>query len=569
MSADNSRNPPGDVVAVMVAPVLIMALVGSLVFFLLEVLYAGAHPGRMKWVLFFFVFGSVLAARIGMMADIAARSQIYGGILAILTLCAMGMYVEYPAHLREAGWLISLLLVAITWFSAYKLTWDCTFIDDRVGASGEGVLAAAGLDDTEVPAVERYRRQKKEDEPKRTPGVWVIYFSIAALPIFGLGQSLIPAEEKGRRLYSFWLMGIYVASGLGLLLSTSFLGLRLYLRRRGLRMPLAMTSLWLTFGGVLVVLLLVGGAILPRPASETKLLDLDPAGSEQREASRKNFKDGEAGKDQGDPQRDKKPEKDRPADRGNQGEKDKGDPQRDKPSKDQTERQGGKDAKDGPGKDGKEGKDHKGEGNAEGSQSQSNEKGPDSSSPTFGWLKDLLPILKIVVFVIFGLVILFLLLRGLLRFAAGFSEWARNLLSFFRSLWASILSLFGRKEAEGTDATEEEERVPLAPFEAFSNPFEDGRAETMPLADLVRYSFAALEAWARDRQMGRRKGETALELAARLGDELPALERDALRLAQLYAQVTYGVGNLPSAARAELKRFWETLERATAQPLSA
>ena len=37
-------------------------------------------------------------------------------------------------------------------------------------------------------------------------------------------------------------MVIYVGSGLGLLLTTSFLGLRLYLQRRRLRMPLAMTA---------------------------------------------------------------------------------------------------------------------------------------------------------------------------------------------------------------------------------------------------------------------------------------------------------------------------------------
>src|SRR5207248_7175005 len=53
-----------DYVTIALSPALIMALVGSLIFFLLEVLYVGQYSGRMQWTLFFFVFGIVLVARI-------------------------------------------------------------------------------------------------------------------------------------------------------------------------------------------------------------------------------------------------------------------------------------------------------------------------------------------------------------------------------------------------------------------------------------------------------------------------------------------------------------------------
>ncbi len=67
---------------------------------------------------------------------------------------------------------------------------------------------------------------------KHTPGVWVLYFSLAALPLFGIGQHWVPAADVGRRRYVFSLLLVYVASALALLVTTSFLGLRRYLRQR-------------------------------------------------------------------------------------------------------------------------------------------------------------------------------------------------------------------------------------------------------------------------------------------------------------------------------------------------
>ena len=81
MAADRKENGPVDLIAMAVAPVLIMAQVGSLVFFLLEILYAGNYSGELKWMLFFFVFGAVLICRISMQADIARRATLYGAVM--------------------------------------------------------------------------------------------------------------------------------------------------------------------------------------------------------------------------------------------------------------------------------------------------------------------------------------------------------------------------------------------------------------------------------------------------------------------------------------------------------
>src|SRR5262249_48288987 len=136
-----------DYVTIVLSPVLIMGLVGSLVFFLLEVFYQvdGPFKERLQWILFFFVFGAVLTARISMRPDIASRFWIYGTVLALAAYLGMQAFVEYPEGLREVSIPINFLLIAVVWWCAHRLTWDCTNVDEDADVSGEGVLQAAGL----------------------------------------------------------------------------------------------------------------------------------------------------------------------------------------------------------------------------------------------------------------------------------------------------------------------------------------------------------------------------------------------------------------------------------------
>ena len=41
-----------------------------------------------------------------------------------------------------------------------------------------------------------WRRLMKPKKGKHTPGVWVLYFSLAALPLFGIGQHWIPRRRS-------------------------------------------------------------------------------------------------------------------------------------------------------------------------------------------------------------------------------------------------------------------------------------------------------------------------------------------------------------------------------------
>lgn len=302
-----------DYMAIAISPALIMGLVGSLAFFLLDLTYRGQHADRLQWILSWFVMAIVLIARIAIVEG-GERASMFGVALGGVMMLAVLRFA--PGFL-----LLTPFLLALIWWCAHELTWNCTWIDDDEDPGGEGLLQAAGLDreettaDQEAPAPKPaavmgpppgrqrpwwQRLSHGKRRRARAPGVTIVWFSLAALPVFGLGQLAIPVEDTGRRQYAFWLATIYVGSGLGLLLTTAFLGLRRYLRRRGLEMPTAISGGWLTLGGLMIAALLIAGALLPRPSAEYSLARVAvEAGKEALGASRWAALSGSAGEGQG------------------------------------------------------------------------------------------------------------------------------------------------------------------------------------------------------------------------------------------------------------------------------
>jgi hypothetical protein len=374
------------------------------------------------------------------------------------------------------------------------------------------------------------------------------------------------------------------------LLTTSFLGLRRYLRQRKLQMPMTMTGVWLTVGAILIGAMLLVGALLPRPAAEYPLLHLaGRADSQEREASDLAQKGDSPGKGEG------RPASEKPG-RQHEDAKGSGKDGQHKSDAKTTGREGQAKDKD---KDGKA----KGEGKSDGSKGgdkagkakngQKSEKGdkkdekrggpgkPDdaraeeeeSGGSSSDWLAQLgqrlATLLKWIVAIVIGLVVVFYLLRTGLRFLANFTDWARRLLDGLRSFWEGLWGWWPRSEYSGTDEEGAPEAAPPRPFASFRDPFRSGKAQRMSPEELVRYSFEALQAWAVERGLPRQRGETPAEFSARLAEEFPPLEADLRVLAASYAGLAYARRAAPPECREPLQRLWRLLVEVLERPLSA
>jgi len=122
MDANKPRQTLADRFATVVSPALIMVMVASLVFFLIEVLYIGDFAARLRWILAWFVFGAVLVSRISMQVDknTADRAWIYGVLLGGATWIGMMSFVEYPAELAFA-WAINIGFIALVGWVGYSV----------------------------------------------------------------------------------------------------------------------------------------------------------------------------------------------------------------------------------------------------------------------------------------------------------------------------------------------------------------------------------------------------------------------------------------------------------------
>lgn len=637
MASDReSSSPLIDVAAVVVSPALVMLMVGSLTFFLITVLYQGAYPDRLLYTFFFFVFGAVLIARISIQFG-RTRAMLYAAGLGGACFLAMMAFVTYPNGLMKAlGPLINLGLMALVWWSADKLTWDCTHFDEDRKASGKGVLAAAGLDDAPQPEedepeaanTEKKRRGKKpvgwlekfqayrEAQRKKahTPGVWVLYFSLAALPLFALGQSLIDPADTATRRATLLQMAVYVGSGLGLLVTTTLFGLKRYLEQRGARIPPVMVGGWLGLGAGLIVVFLAVGMALPRPHSETPWFGMKRTAKGDREASRYAMvKDGSAGKGEGaagqktqagDGKNSAKGGKQgggKSGEKGSGGGKgqsqggsekngEKGDSQGDQSGEGQDQSGEKSQQKDGPNrKQGRDqGKQSKSQSKSSGQQSESSDDrqasrdgeegqdaeenrsdgGSDSGSSGPSRLGEALEkvgsLVKWIVWIVVAVAVIVGIAVFALRYLAPFTDWARNLLDWFKGLFGRKPKPERQRGGNGEPAVESVERPP--PYSAFDNPFADGTARRREPAELVEYTFAAFDSWAWDRGRGREPGETPMEFAVRVGHEYDGLDEPGFRLANLYARVLYSRSPLPGDTLAALKEFWDQLESAPVGP---
>lgn len=667
-----------DYVIIAISPALIMALIGSLVFFLIELLYMGQYQARLQYVFALFVFAAVLIGRISI-EEGRERALGFSVALSVAVLLVMGRFVQFSGIFDRLSWFINIGLIGLILWCANKLTWDCTVIDEQQDASGEGLLQTVGMDDepsladagnaelegttggvpSEEPPRSLWQRFVAARNKKHAPGVWVVYFSMAALPIFGIGQGFMFHQSEASRRFVFKLLVVYVAAALGLLLTTSFLGLRRYLRQRRIEMPAQMTGAWLGTGAVMIVALLLFCMLLPRRNAEYSISDL-PAfagspddlqanrwgfgsdGPEEDDAERQvkredakkesgapgddegsgqeKSKDGkgksEADKSgqpqgQGDQKSDTGKGDQKSSDKGGEkqsGEKKSGEKQgSDQPqSKDESrsrEDQQGKQSEDQQSKKSSDKSSEKQEDDSgkqksdaekrEQKQSEQKDESQKKSQPekdktekkqaektesdnkpkqqksqksrTFDpakLAKQLGGGMGMLLKLLYWVIVILIVGWFLWRYWAQVRDAVRNFIQAIREFWAR---LFGGSVVPATEIPAEsvEAAPPPRPFSAFPDPFQSGLANQLPLDQLIKYSFEAFEAWARERGFARRQDQTPHEFAEHVAQSGTGVSQEAIRLAELYSRAAYSRDSMPQASGQYLQQLWRQLTAAT------
>lgn len=533
-----------DYMVIAISPVLIMALVGSLCFFLIDVFYRGQMLGGVRWVMFWFIIGIVLVSRIAIEQG-RDQAVAYGLGLALATLL-------FLVRTQPAPFIGGALLI-IVWFSAHKLVWDCTLIDEFQDSSGQGLLQKpsqrAGAPLAEKPGghspspppekrggVKRLSTQKpvkKTSEP-HSPGKWVVYFSLAALPLFGIGQKLLPTGGVVDPRTGFILLICYLTAALGLLVTTSFLGLRRYLRQRYLAMPPSIALAWLKFGVGVALLVLIGAIFLPRPGANEAWAGLRyqidyqlhrasqfanaanaPGQGQGRPGDEKGGQNGEAK----DSDQNQDSQQNGQQSTGNQIAKNGQNPS---PSPAPEERVGER-------------------------RPNAMTPSPDSANYVFQFMRGALWLAAILV------------IGGwLIRNRNMLLEMLRSLIAALREFFNKLLDL--TPTAKLRKRTEPEYARPkLSSFAEYRNPFFTTEEYAWPPEQIIIYTYEAVQVWSREQGVAPRPEETSREFCTRLGEARPDLEAQLEHLSRLYAHAAFGTGLPPQTNLEPIKDLWRQM----------
>jgi hypothetical protein len=534
----NSPKPTktlADYMVIGISPMLIMLLVGSLSFFLIQVFYRGEAVGSVRWVVFWFVMAVVLVSRIGIEQG---TSQAAGYGLALAGATWIYLVQIHPAYL------VGIILLGTVWWCAHKLTWDCTVIDDDEDASGSGLLQTAAEGRRSRPETTPSGPAGKKtvtgsgfkpDRKRRAaiphpPGLWVVYFSLLALPLFGIGQMLLPGGDTASRRAGFAFLFVYMAATVGLLLTTSFLGLRRYLRQRHLKMPGIIAFGWLKFGAGVAGLVLAAALLLPRPGVNDTWQTLRYHVDYQlRRASAYAARISPHGAGRG-----------RPGDKTEKSGESKGNTSAAQSPEDKAQSAGGRQQDQTPA------------GQKVGTPDQASPQqtsGPtpmDRAGGFYRWFRALFLLTGAILIIWWVIRQRDLILQIARSFLAALAQFFRDLFQFGSRVKRTM--------------KKQEERAPRQrPFAAYLSPFLTGKDKLWTAEELILYSYEALQAWAVEQGIQSQPQQTAREFCLLLGETFPDAAAELNRLSFLYGHAAYG-NAVPTGCDLEpVKKLWRYL----------
>ena len=199
-----------------------------------------------------------------------------------------------------------IFILVVVGYLADLIVRDCTLIDDDVDASGEGLIDSGHLfvkKQIQESTVEQDGSETKSEPSGRKtsqPGRTVMYLALGALPMFGLGQFFL-RNNNASWANAKYLLAFYLFASLSLLVTTSFVGLRRYLRQRKVEMPADVTIAWLSAGLVLIAAVLTIAYFAPMPGRALAAFELPKTFDSPGKTSSSQFGWGGEGADQGNP----------------------------------------------------------------------------------------------------------------------------------------------------------------------------------------------------------------------------------------------------------------------------
>ncbi len=577
-----------------IGPMLIACMVGSLVFFFIEVLYRGPHTARLYWVMGLFSIAAVLVSRISI-DEGRERAQLFGLALGIATFVASLGLVEFNyAGLKIVGPIVVLALISIVMWTSAKLAWDCTVVDRSRDVSAMGLLEIVKrklLREPTTVSISKSTGERSSDRQpslfsflwgaskKNTPGIWVFYFAIFAFPVFGIGQWFVQQESKS---WIYVLFAVYLGSTLGLLMTTSLLGLERYLSQRNLHVPAAVGRNWLIVGSLFALLVVLTVMLLPRTGGSDSVNQLLAMFTSPDRSSSKLAigKDGQQHREDAHNKR-VDPDGEKPGDVGDQEQQDSDSRQSDeqeskseqKPNPLKSEQQDDRkpDQNDDRAKrdpdDVRKQNSKKVDENARQQNGQQQERIEQqeadprldrqqrpAGSNRSGDLRN----------------------RMLETISSGLRwfTWLVGIGALFFLAWMfrnDLARLFGgfssrTKSIEPAAEIAISVSVRLPAFASFRDPFACGKAESMSANQIAIYTMAALEAWGREFEIRRDLETTPHEYARSLAAIDSQLSAEAVEFAELYGRCAFSSETVNRVELKPLVDLWRRMAQPVAKP---
>ena len=481
-----------------IAPIFIIGMIGSLVYFVITVCYDGPFRQRLMWILGLYTLASVFVARI---AIEQSRTLALGYMLALAlaTLFVAPQFFVVQGLAAATSFIILIVLLAMVAYLADRITFDCTMIDERTLSSGVGILQSLGLVHSERNEQDLTKNSSAKTR-KHNPGVWVLYFALVAIPLFGFGQFGI--QNPSDRKLAFGYLMIYLFCSLCLMTLISLLSLRKYLRERGVPMESPFAVRWLGIG--FLSALSVTGLLwlVPFPTGTILSMQLPFRITSRLDLMASDWGWGNEGVDDAQAQ-------------GQQGQGQQGQGQQGQGQQGQGQ-QG----------QGQQGQGQQGQGRQAAPEPANQELAP-KSSLSIEW--NLESLLQWIAMLLLGLVAL---LYGVKHRAELYASWVR---------FCEWLRSFGGRKKLGADPLVQQEaespREVFPPFGTFTDPFKAGTG--MSNEQKVRYLYQALLSWGYEHKVVNRSEETPDEFVHRLGNRY-ADQRESLRLlGSLYSRIAY------------------------------